>query len=91
MKNRPSSRKYYVTVAFGRKRRDRLQPKSPGRFCRKAKIYTSAFKSLFVNNKERKNKPAMENMATPALITLWKDKIEFVRDSLNDPDYFKEE
>lgn len=58
---------------------------------RKAKIYTSAFKSLFVNNKERLNKPATEMTAPPALIALWKDKIEFVRDSLDDPEYFREE
>jgi uncharacterized protein (DUF2225 family) len=58
---------------------------------RKAKLYTSTFKSLYVNNKERGNKPVTGNTATPALIAHWKDKIEFVRDSLDDPDYFKDE
>ena len=58
---------------------------------KKAKIYTSAFKSLYVNNKEREKKPAAENAAAPGLIALWKDKIEFVRDSLDDPAYFKDE
>lgn len=59
---------------------------------RKAKIYTSSYKNLYVNNKERLNKPSSENSAPPALIALWKDKIDFVRDSLlDDPEYFKDE
>jgi uncharacterized protein (DUF2225 family) len=58
---------------------------------RAAKIYTGAYKNLFVNNKERQAKPTTENTATPAQISFWKDKIEFVRDSLDDPEFFREE
>jgi uncharacterized protein (DUF2225 family) len=58
---------------------------------RKAKMYTSSFKSLFVNSKERAGRPVTENTAAPALITLWKNKIEFVRDSIDDKEFFKDE
>jgi uncharacterized protein (DUF2225 family) len=58
---------------------------------KKAKIYTSVYKSLYVNNKDRGKKPAMENVAPPALIILWKDKIEMARDSLDDKNFFKDE
>jgi uncharacterized protein (DUF2225 family) len=59
---------------------------------RKTKIYASSYKNLYVNNKERLNKPASENTAPPALIALWKDKIDFARDSLlDDPEFFKDE
>ncbi|MBN2036541.1 MAG: DUF2225 domain-containing protein [Chitinispirillaceae bacterium] len=58
---------------------------------RKAKMYTGTFKSLYVNNKERANRPVTGDTATPALIAHWKDKIEFVRDSSGDPEYFKDE
>ena len=58
---------------------------------RRAKIYTSSFKSLFVNSKERANKPITGNTAAPTVITFWKDKIEFARDSIGDKEYFKDE
>ena len=58
---------------------------------RKAKLYTSSFKSLFVNSRERANRPVTGSTAAPALIGLWKNKIEFARDSIGDREYFKDE
>jgi uncharacterized protein (DUF2225 family) len=58
---------------------------------RKTKIFASAFKSLYTNNKQRANKPATENTAAPALVILWNNKVEYARDSIGDMEFFKDE
>lgn len=57
---------------------------------KKAKMFAGAFKSLYVNNPEREKKGQTENTAAPALIELWKDKIDYARDSIDDPEFFRD-